>query len=178
MVRKLLIAITAPLLLAACATVPPSQNAAPAATGLSRGMVSAADPRASEAGAAMLRNGGNATDAAIATMLALTVVEPQSSGIGGGGFFLHHAADDLVGPTGGPWHDDAHRLGRVGLGDEWRGHAEKSGQNRGDGQRAQHEHGFPPSGLCARRAGRGRNPVAGGPPAPVNEGVRGERAAV
>ena len=53
------------------------------------GTVSAADPRAAEAGAAMLRQGGSATDAAIATLLALTVVEPQSSGIGGGGFLLH-----------------------------------------------------------------------------------------
>lgn len=54
----------------------------------STGLVSAADPRAAEAGAQMLQQGGSATDAAIATMLALTVVEPQSSGIGGGGFFL------------------------------------------------------------------------------------------
>lgn len=56
------------------------------------GEVSAADPRAQEAGMAMLRQGGNATDAAIATMLALTVVEPQSSGIGGGGFFVRGTA--------------------------------------------------------------------------------------
>ncbi len=54
------------------------------------GMVSAADPRAAEAGREMLRAGGSATDAAMAMMLALTVVEPQSSGIGGGGFLLHH----------------------------------------------------------------------------------------
>ncbi len=53
------------------------------------GVVSAADPRAAEAGAAILRQGGTATDAAIATLLVLTVVEPQSSGIGGGGFLLH-----------------------------------------------------------------------------------------
>jgi gamma-glutamyltranspeptidase/glutathione hydrolase len=51
-------------------------------------MVSAADPRAASAGAAMLRQGGSATDAALATLLALTVVEPQSSGIGGGGFLV------------------------------------------------------------------------------------------
>lgn len=60
------------------------------------GAVSAADPRAQEAGMAMLRQGGNATDAAIATMLALTVVEPQSSGIGGGGFFVRGTAKGAV----------------------------------------------------------------------------------
>lgn len=56
------------------------------------GIVSAADPRAAEAGREMLRAGGSATDAALAMLLALTVVEPQSSGIGGGGFLLHHDA--------------------------------------------------------------------------------------
>ncbi len=53
------------------------------------GAVEAADPRAAEAGREMLRRGGSATDAAIAVMLALTVVEPQSSGIGGGGFMIY-----------------------------------------------------------------------------------------
>ena len=52
------------------------------------GLVSAADSRAADAGAQILKQGGSATDAAIATMLALTVVEPQSSGIGGGGFLV------------------------------------------------------------------------------------------
>lgn len=56
------------------------------------GTVSSADPRATEAGMEILRKGGSATDAAMAMMLALTVVEPQSSGIGGGGFLLHHDA--------------------------------------------------------------------------------------
>ncbi|MEE4288729.1 MAG: gamma-glutamyltransferase [Erythrobacter sp.] len=53
------------------------------------GAVSAADPRAQAAGEEILAKGGSATDAAIAVMLALTVVEPQSSGIGGGGFLIH-----------------------------------------------------------------------------------------
>jgi gamma-glutamyltranspeptidase/glutathione hydrolase len=56
-------------------------------------MVSAADPRAAEAGAEILRAGGSAADAAFATLLALTVVEPQSSGIGGGGFLLYEDGD-------------------------------------------------------------------------------------
>ncbi|MCU6455587.1 gamma-glutamyltransferase [Sphingomonas sp. A2-49] len=55
-------------------------------------MVSAADPRAAAAGVEILKAGGSATDAAIATMLALNVVEPQSSGIGGGSFWVSHAA--------------------------------------------------------------------------------------
>jgi len=54
-----------------------------------KGMVSAADPRAADAGAEMLRQGGSAADAAFATLLALTIVEPQSSGIGGGGYLVY-----------------------------------------------------------------------------------------
>ncbi len=49
-------------------------------------MIATANHYASEAGAAMLRQGGNAIDAMVATQLVLGLVEPQSSGIGGGGF--------------------------------------------------------------------------------------------
>lgn len=55
-----------------------------------RMMVAAADPRAVEAGLAILREGGNALDAAIAVQMVLGLVEPQSSGIGGGGFLLYY----------------------------------------------------------------------------------------
>jgi gamma-glutamyltranspeptidase / glutathione hydrolase len=52
-------------------------------------MVAAANPQAVEAGLAILRAGGSAADAAIAVQLVLNLVEPQSSGVGGGAFVLH-----------------------------------------------------------------------------------------
>lgn len=95
---------------------------AQAATAENVGVTSSADPRVTEAGMEMLRQGGSAADAAMAMMLALTVVEPQSSGIGGGGFLLYQdsakgvlttingretapaaaKADRFVGPDGKP----------------------------------------------------------------------------
>ncbi len=53
-------------------------------------MVVAAHPLASAAGAAMLAAGGNAVDAAIAASFVISVVRPQSTGVGGGGFMLLH----------------------------------------------------------------------------------------
>jgi gamma-glutamyltranspeptidase / glutathione hydrolase len=58
----------------------------------SRFMVAAAHPLAAEAGAEVLRRGGSALDAAVAVQMVLGLVEPESSGIGGGAFVLHWSA--------------------------------------------------------------------------------------
>jgi gamma-glutamyltranspeptidase/glutathione hydrolase len=86
MQHKLLVSLAAAFLVAGCATA--QHPATVTSTAFEHGMVSAADERAAAAGAEMLRAGGSATDAALAMLLTLNVVEPQSSGIGGGGFLL------------------------------------------------------------------------------------------
>jgi gamma-glutamyltranspeptidase / glutathione hydrolase len=98
----LALAFSAAIGLGACSTKPVETSAAPpqpeGATGLSnkpgwamrRQAVAAANPLAAQAGAEILREGGSAIDAAVAVQMVLTLVEPQSSGIGGGAFLLHH----------------------------------------------------------------------------------------
>jgi gamma-glutamyltranspeptidase/glutathione hydrolase len=96
--RRIAVASAVAITLGACASAPqrPSQPEPPSGqrTGLattlaSRHMVAAANPLAAEAGRSILRDGGSALDAAIAMQMVLTLVEPQSSGIGGGAFLLH-----------------------------------------------------------------------------------------
>ncbi len=83
--------------LTACSTVPLIDRTPEAASGfgpqqLVRAesyLVAAANPYASQAGARILQQGGSAIDAAIAINMVLTLVEPQSSGLGGGSFILY-----------------------------------------------------------------------------------------
>jgi gamma-glutamyltranspeptidase/glutathione hydrolase len=99
------------VLLTACAAPDRARVTAPSASGPPEGasgwtdkpgwsasqwMVTAANPLAVDAGAEMLEAGGSAIDAAIAVQMVLTLVEPQSSGIGGGAFLLHWDGFDLT----------------------------------------------------------------------------------
>jgi gamma-glutamyltranspeptidase len=80
----LLLLLAAPALAAADESTPKTGKAA----------IASAHKLATDAGFEVIAQGGNAFDAAIAVAAALSVVEPHSSGIGGGGFFLLHRASD------------------------------------------------------------------------------------
>jgi gamma-glutamyltranspeptidase / glutathione hydrolase len=105
-VKCALLAVVA--LLAACASAPSDPGYAPPllpeiASGTSekpgwatrRFAVATANPLATEAGYQVLKAGGSAVDAAVAVQMVLTLVEPQSSGIGGGAFLLHFDGKDV-----------------------------------------------------------------------------------
>jgi len=78
-------------LLSACA-LPQAAGSQPAKSASSAGMVAAANPMAVEAGLKVLRAGGTAVDAAVAVQAVLGLVEPQSSGLGGGAFLTYYDA--------------------------------------------------------------------------------------
>lgn len=88
-----LLAVGAPAALAKPPVkAPPKPAPAAAAPKVGSGMVAAANPMAVEAGLKVLRAGGSAVDAAVAVQATLGLVEPQSSGLGGGSFMTYYDA--------------------------------------------------------------------------------------
>lgn len=90
------VAVLVALQLVGCSALPrlpllPRKADAPAAVG-PRAMVVSANPLATEAGLKVLREGGSAIDAAVAVQAVLGLVEPQSSGLGGGSFMVYYDA--------------------------------------------------------------------------------------
>ena len=99
MLRRCVVAVLLAALASVASAQPPAPErpsgwAAKQAVTARHAMVAAANPLAAQAGLAMLERGGSAVDAAIAVQLVLTLVEPQSSGIGGGAFMLVYAAPE------------------------------------------------------------------------------------
>jgi gamma-glutamyltranspeptidase/glutathione hydrolase len=110
------------------------------------GVVTAANGLASEAGVQMLRAGGNAVDAIVATAFAVGVVEPQMSGLGGSG-----SATIWMKSEGKPAYLDFYAAQPV---DAWRGRTQPAAAGRGGRGAAQ-----PPTGGRGGRGGRGAAPA-------------------
>ena len=94
--RRLIPLVLVPVLLIPATSAQAGSSGSPAPAGPTAtgygGAVTSVDPTATAVGLQVLRDGGNAVDAAVAVAATLGVTEPFSSGIGGGGFFVYYDA--------------------------------------------------------------------------------------